>query len=551
MWTYTGDRFLTYPEIQSFCREAAAALPRWARVVEFGTSRLGTPVVGLVVGDHSGEVRSRPAFWLDGGTHAGEWLGVCAAVYTLSGWLTRLSQGDAALQAWFARHTAIVLPCISPDGMQALLDGAPFLRSTLRPPRDGRPRVGLEPSDLDGDGRVRWMRWRHPTGSAVFDDPTSAVLRPRTLDDDPADAWHVCSEGHFLAWDGHRWEMASLRHGLDLNRNFPGSWTPFEMFGMDGGDFPLSEPESRNVVDTFRSWPRVVAGLTNHTYTGALLTQPYRQPSPLGAGDVRLMETLGRQLLAGTGWRCVRTHPDFTYDPDKAIVGVWSDTMSTTFGVPGYTLELWDPFAFAGVENPRPGDFWAKPDPAACARLVTAFVGEAGAIAPWVPFDHPQLGPVELGGLDLVRTLHNPPVRLLAEECEKGARVADRLLRALPDVHAELEVENLGPGLRRVCLRLENRGFLPSSGLSRAETIGLAPPITACIDHPVVGGTTERQVGWLDGWGDHAADLHPVYPSLPGDRSCRTSTTWIVRGEGPITVRWDAGRGGTGSLRAG
>ena len=32
--------------------------------------------------------------------------------------------------------------------------------------------------------------------------------------------------------------------------------------------------------------------------------------------------------------------PDFTYDPKKVIVGVWSDTMSTTFGVPGYTLEL-------------------------------------------------------------------------------------------------------------------------------------------------------------------------------------------------------------------
>ena len=55
------------------------------------------------------------------------------------------------------------------------------------------------------------------------------------------------------------------------------------------------------------------------------------------------------EAVKDTDYRVYRTFPDFAYDKKKAVVGVWSDTMSTVFGVPGYTLELWDPFGFCGV----------------------------------------------------------------------------------------------------------------------------------------------------------------------------------------------------------
>ena len=47
------------------------------------------------------------------------------------------------------------------------------------------------------------------------------------------------------------------------------------MFGMDSGDYPLSEPESRATVEAFRARPRIAAAVTNHTYTGCILTHPY------------------------------------------------------------------------------------------------------------------------------------------------------------------------------------------------------------------------------------------------------------------------------------
>ena len=47
-------------------------------------------------------------------------------------------------------------------------------------------------------------------------------------------------------------------------------------------------------------------------------------------------------------------HPDFTYDPKQSIVGVWADCLSSTLGIPAYTLEVWDPFKWAGVQVKEP-----------------------------------------------------------------------------------------------------------------------------------------------------------------------------------------------------
>lgn len=537
---YAADRYLSWDELEAECRALAARYPGTVRLSEVGRSRQGRPLLLLTIGCND----DAPAVWVDGGTHCAEWAGVMSALFTASRWAEAMAAGQLPAD----RVTAHVMPCMSPDGYDAMRRGAPYLRSTLRPPRDGRPRVGLDPCDIDGDGVVRWMRWRHPAGSWCFDDATSARMRPRTLQDAPGDAFFVCSEGSFLAWDGATWTTARLQYGMDLNRNFPGSWAPFEMFGMDGGDYPLSEPESRAVVDAFRARPRIAAAVTNHTYTGALLTQPYRQDTPLGEDDILLMERLANEAVRGTGYRVLRTFPDFTYDPKKPIVGVWADTMSTAFGLPGYTLELWDPFAFAGVANRDPGRFWTHPDPALCGTLTDAFAAVEGAVAPWRPFVHPQLGAVEIGGLDVPGAIHNPPEGLLRGECERGFAVADRLLRALPQVRVEVEVSPMGAGLRRVRALVENLGFLSTSGLAHSRRIGLAPPLTVTLVGGGVEGEATVELGWLDGWAGVGRDAHPLYPSLPVAGGPRRLVSWLVRGDEPLTLHWDAGRGGKGEL---
>ena len=555
-WTpYNGETYLDIREIQDWCEALVAAHPAWFSIEEIGKSRHGRSIILLSVGDQSGHLSDKPAFWLDGGTHAAEWTGVMAALHTVSRWAQRLSAGDEAMVALFQGRTAYVVPCISPDGYQAMFEGSPFLRSSLRPPMEGTHPVGLRPADLTGDGTIRWMRWRHRAGPWVADAETPLWMRHRTLDDDPEEAFFFCSEGSFVHWDGVRWCDAPREFSLDLNRNFPGSWEPFRMFGMDGGDFPLSEPESRAVVDAVAARKNIAVALSNHTYTGCILTQPYRDPSPLSTGDIDLFEALATNAVEGTGYRVIKTNPDFVYDPKMVIVGVWSDTLSTTFGIPGYTLELWNPYAFAGVEIDKPADFFKKPDQKLIKKLVSAFAKDTERVSDWTSFEHPQLGTVEVGGIDYMRTIRNPPEALLPAEVGRGAVVADRMLAATPDLRVFL-VATADGDITIVDAVVENLGFLPTAASAHAETLELVAPIRLDLSLgqglKLVDGEITQTVGHLDGWGSLqvGASRHGIYPAL-GERGPRTRARWVLRGGGEISVSWVAARAGCGVVSLG
>lgn len=550
---YDGDRYLHWPEIEAWCDALAEAHPEWVEHRVVGRSREGRPLILLIIGRRQGDRDGRPGFWLDGGTHATEWTGVMATLHTVSRWVGGLADDDT-LRAWFESHTVYVMPCISPDGYHSTREGGPAIRSSLRPPPEGTVRIGLDPQDIDGDGAVRWMRWRHPAGPFVADDTVPMFMRPRRLDDDPADAFFFCDEGRLLEWDGHQWISASLEHGVDLNRNFPGHWAPFSMFGMDSGTFPTSEPETRAVVETFAAFPHIAGALTNHTYTGALLVQPYRKPSPLSSEDIELMERLGKQAVEGTDYKVIRVNPDFVYSEDQAVIGVWADTLAVVFGVPGYTLELWDPWRAAGLEVDKPIDFLIKPDPDLMRKAFAHFSSLPGAVHDWRPFDHPQLGPVEIGGIDYMRTIRNPPDDLLPAECERGFTVADRLRRALPRVEASMTLAPEASGLTRVELVLANQGCLPTTGLRHGAQVAGTPPVSARIEAgpgvEIIGEARGVALPHLDGWGTQQGfGAHPIYPSLPSSGH-RAVARWWARGAGTVTVRWQAGRGGRGQLSA-
>ena len=47
---------------------------------------------------------------------------------------------------------------------------------------------------------------------------------------------------------------------------------------------------------------------------------------------------MGRELIEGTDYQLLSVHPDFTYHPKQKIIGVWADFLSTTLGIPAYTL---------------------------------------------------------------------------------------------------------------------------------------------------------------------------------------------------------------------
>ena len=143
----------------------------------------------------------------------------------------------------------------------------------------------------------------------------------------------------------------------------------------------------------------------------------------------------------------------------------------------------------------------------------------------WNPFQHPQLGEVEIGGIDYLRTIRNPPVHLLANECQRGFQVADNLRRALPKINVQGVVEPVALKTYRLQIIFENTGFLSSVSLRRATDIscakGVRVSVTLSPNIRIVEGKEEQDLGPLEGWGDWqvGAAKNLIYPSLSSGRA--------------------------------
>jgi hypothetical protein len=155
----------------------------------------------------------------------------------------------------------------------------------------------------------------------------------------------------------------------------------------------------------------------------------------------------------------------------------------------------------------------------------------------WRPFDHPQLGNIEIGGADTFHIWTNAPASQLHATVKQHATFAVYQALAAPQIEIKrLHAERVGEGVWRVIAGIANTGWLGTeiSALARKHRVVL--PLTAEIHGAtVVDGPARVQLGQLDGRvkfrinGDAKSDGTPD----------RVQHSWLVRGEAgsQITIR--------------
>jgi hypothetical protein len=121
----------------------------------------------------------------------------------------------------------------------------------------------------------------------------------------------------------------------------------------------------------------------------------------------------------------------------------------------------------------------------------------------WTPFDHPQLGRVEIGGwVPYFRTL--PPTHAIQEITTKQSDFIIDLAGRLPKVHvSNTIVKELGNGLWEVKVAVSNDGWLPS-GTAMAKRNKRARPYVVRLEVPnqtIVTGQKVNRIWSLDGGG--------------------------------------------------
>jgi len=550
------DHYLTYSELAALLEAFAEARPGLMRLETIGRSHEGREIsLATLTRFETGPDGEKPAVWVDGNIHATE-VSPTTACLTLVRKL--LAEYDADPDVTRAMDTRVfyVCPRVNPDGAELFLCDRPrFIRSSTRPyPYDEDPVEGLKRDDLDGDGRVLLMRVPDPNGpwKAHPEEPRLLIRR------EPAETggtyYRLLPEGTLENYDGATIPLQRIKEGLDLNRNFPAHWRQ-EHEQVGAGPFPTSEPEVRAIVAFIASHPNITGGVTFHTYSGVLLRPYGTQPDEtMPAEDLWTFQKIGAKGTELTGYPVLNVFADFKYHPKEVITGVFDDWLYDHLGVFGWTTELWSPQRQAGIENAKPIEWFREhpvEDDLAMLRWNDEKLGGKG-FENWRPFDHPQLGPVEIGGWDGIYAFRNPPPEFLEAEVKPHADwlVWMALISPRMGVHS-VEATALGEGAYRVRLVVQNEGWLPSYVTKKAVERKVCRGVVAEISLPegaeLVTGLPRVEGPQLEGRAYKPAGAFGWTADPTADRA---KFEWVVRAPGGGEVQLLAKHDRAGTVRA-
>lgn len=549
MIEYGFDRFLRHDELVGWLDQLAAAHPDLVTVETYGRSFEGRDLRLVTVTDSAtGTHDTKPAHWVDASIHAVELTATVAACRLLQRLVDGHVAGDPTIVRALRTRTFYVVPRVNPDGAEWVLADRPrFRRSSVRPwpLADAHRWPGLHEEDVDGDGRILQMRFLDPDGPWIAhpDDARLLVPVPPTGVDPDVPRYRVLDEGTIEDFDGFDVPEAPAPEGLDLNRNFPAGWGT----NVPGsGDHPLSEPEIDALVRAIVARPNICGFNAFHTSGGVILrpssTQPDAKLPPADVWTWTQLAAIGTEL---TGYPSHSVYEDFTWDPTETMSGASDDWAYEHLGIFGWTTEFWD-IVHAATGEKQSTHFWYTGPTDEQRLAVLRWLDERSTDLPseattrgfvdWYPFDHPQLGPVELGGWNGLYSWTNPPPDLLLTEVDRHADFAVAQALTAPCVEIRhARAEPVGDDTWRVVIGVANTGWLPTTVSSRARQDDLVRPILADVvgddaDIEVLDGPARRKLGQLAG--ASSARFTNSTSSTPD----RTSCSWLVRATPGTTV---------------
>lgn len=550
----TYDRFHRHDELTDLLGDWAAERPGLMLLESLGPSLEGRDIwLVTLTNTATGPARDKPAFFVEAGIHAAEWSGGFAALHLIHHLLDGYGS-DERITRLLDTRALYVVPRLNPDGAEHVMAEGRYIRSSMRAhPREAAA-PGLQLRDVDGDGRVLFMRLPDEDGPWKAHPDEPRLLVRREPDEVGGTYYRLLLEGEV---EGSACDVITVSdpvEGIDLGQNLPTDWAAADRIPDNAGPYAGSEPETRAVLEAVTGRPNITGFVTCHTFGGLHLRPPLNGDERMPYADARVYDTFGAKAAGLTGYD-VMSFQDLKYDPDARFRGGQLGWYYDQLGIFAWITEFWSPQRAAGIETYHPSRWLLDHPVEDDLRLIEWSDKELDGrgFVDWYPFEHPQLGPVELGGWDMINYWYNPPLHRV--EAEVAPHTEWVVFQAL--CSPRLEVRSVtateeAPGVYRVRAVLRNSGWLPTYVTQQALVRQVTGPVTASLSLPerarLVSGGATQSLGELEGrsgalstttWWGH----DPGTPDL-------VAAEWVVAAPAGTTVTLHARHPRAGAARA-
>jgi hypothetical protein len=533
------DRYYDYAALTDAIRELQRAYPKFLSIRSLGKSVEGRDIWMVTVNNpDTGPDTTKAAFWVDANIHGNEIQGTETNLYLLWFLMENYSALPKVRELVDARAFYVV-PSMNPDGRDNFLKTGGPSRSGMAPwdnNSDGRPSAD-NPDDLDGDGEIRQMRKHVPgQGTHVISpvDPRLMVIAPQGT---KGDYILLGTEARDTDGDGRRGN--DPKGGYDMNRDFPGDWQPPHIQG-GANRYPFSWPETRAVGEWLKSRPNIAAVQSWHNSGGMILRGPgsqfYKGTGNYTARDNRVYDYLGeRGALMLPHYRYMTVWKDL-----YTVYGGTLDWAHDALGTVAFTNELW---SNAQMYGPAWTDSTALP-----REMQQLFfndrLGMGAWFKDWAPFNHPELGPVEIGGFSNRWFGRTTPPFMLQELAHRNAMFALFHADEMPLIEwGAVTTERIAGNTWRVTAEVRNTRAIPTR-IEAAELYSSGKPDVLTISGVTVqaGGLTTGELSRELRMQERNPERIELRSGVQGRSS--VSVTWIVSGTGTANLEFRSEKGG-------
>ncbi len=531
----------------SSVREAGYASPEEAlgKIVDIDDLMLMT-----VNNPATGPESAKAGMYIEANIHGNEIQGGEVCLYTI--WYLMENYGRLAdVTRLVDERVFYIIPTVNPDGRQYFMESpGGNARSGHVPVDDDNDGVFDEdpPEDVNGNGIVEQIRKSVPgQGNYRISRTNPDILEPVPYGE-KGDYILLGQEG--VDNDGDGMVNEDGPGSYDGNRNWPSDWQP--NYVQSGAmDYPFQLPEAKAVADFLKDHRNIAGVQSYHNSGGMILRGPGAEAvGEYPATDVRFYDELGRN-----GERIL---PFYRYivlwSGLYTVHGGFIDYTNDGLGIISFSNELWSNDQY--FTSPALKDEQADPSspiaPAQSRYYFDKRLEFGDEFVEWKSFDHPQFGPVEMGGVWKKFQGRVPPRFMNEELCHRNMAFSLYQADEMPLIRMTgTEVEKIGGNVYRVFVDIANPRVAPTI-MARAAQNGTVRPDLLLVEGK---GVEVIAASFVDNKAVYQANpsVTPLVDQKdlkriivrnghPG-KTTRTAVL-LVKGSGTMTVTYDSVKGG-------